>query len=100
MTDCPSCGRTDMAPGQCEAVDDCPSYFEERGIPHPQHRQFEMVIELRGLVVAESEEKAMEICRETARAIATGDVGHLSDHLIDETEAVRVHPHPEPDENV
>ena len=35
--DCPSCGRADMIPGKCEATDDCPSYFEERGIAHPEH---------------------------------------------------------------
>lgn len=51
---------------------------------------YDMVIELRGRIRADSAERAMEICQETARAIATGNVGHLSDHMIDETEAVKV----------
>ena len=53
-------------------------------------KRFEMVIELRGEFRARDEARAMEIARETAKRIATGDVGHLSDHMIDETEAVRV----------
>lgn len=35
--ECPSCGRVfdDQATGPCPVTDDCPSYFEERGLPAP-----------------------------------------------------------------
>ena len=44
---CPCCGRdfggdegADAQPGQpCPATDECPSHWEERGIPHPDHPQ-------------------------------------------------------------
>lgn len=47
-----------------------------------------MRIELSGEINATSIEQAREITQEIARNIATGDVGHLSDHMIDETEAL------------
>jgi len=36
---CPSCGRdySYESTSHCVADDDCPSFFEERGVSHPAH---------------------------------------------------------------
>ena len=38
---CEHCGRDygDDAPLICDAVDDCPGYFEAVGIVHPDHQE-------------------------------------------------------------
>ncbi len=52
--------------------------------------QFTMRIELRGLVVADNEETAMQIAKEQAALLARNAGDILADHLIDETEATSV----------